>query len=46
MATEQEITDLAASANAKTQERKEDTKELCKDMFGKVADYVNGELTG
>ena len=28
------------------QEKKEETKELCRDMFEKIADYVNGELAG
>lgn len=35
---------LAEEATKKNDEKKEKTRELTRDMFDKVADYVNGEL--
>ena len=40
---DQEFVTTAKDAH---QVKKEETKELCKDMFEKIADYVNGELSG
>ena len=38
------LEELAKEATKKNEEKKESTRELCRDMFEKVADYVNGEL--
>lgn len=38
------LPELAEAATRKTAEKKENAQELCRDMFEKVADYVNGEL--
>ena len=37
---------LSPSQPTKEAPDKEDVRELCRDMFDKVANYVNGELTG
>ena len=37
---------LPTSQPTKQAPAKEDVRELCRDMFDKVANYVNGELTG
>ena len=37
---------MPSTQPAKRTPDKEDVKELCRDMFDKVANYVNGELTG
>ena len=39
------LSELAESATKKSEEKKENARELCRDMFEKVADFVNGELT-
>lgn len=39
------LSELAESATKKSVEKKENAWELCRDMFEKVADFVNGELT-
>ena len=38
------LEELAKEATKKNEDKKESTRELCRDMFEKVADYVNGEL--
>lgn len=40
------LSELAEAAAKKTEEKKETAKELCQDMMEKIADYVNGELSG
>ena len=37
---------LSTSQPTKDPPATEDVRELCRDMFDKVANYVNGELTG
>ena len=39
------LSELAESAVKKSEEKKENARELCRDMFEKVVDFVNGELT-
>ena len=38
--------EFVSTARDAQQVKKEETKELCRDMFEKIADYVNGELSG
>ena len=41
-----QIPDLSITAGEKAEERKETAKELSREMFSKIAEYVNGELMG
>ena len=41
-----QIPDLSITASEKAEERKETAKELSRDMFSKIVDYVDGELSG
>ena len=38
--------DLSTMAKVENEERREEAKELCRDMFEKITNYVNGELGG
>lgn len=38
--------DFVASAQSVHDEKIDETKELCKDMFEKITEYISGELAG
>ena len=41
-----QIPDLSVTAGSQAEEKRETAKELSREMFSKIADYVEGELTG